>query len=59
MFLTIEEAKENILDFSQGNVKVLCIYSALIYRYKLTQYNTLNVKMSHSQLNKLKSGIEK
>ena len=24
----------------------------------MTQYNTLNVKLSHSQLNKLKSGIK-
>ena len=24
----------------------------------MTQYNTLNVQLSHSQLNKLKSGIE-
>ena len=26
--------------------------------YKITQHNTLNVKLSNSQLNKLKSGLE-
>ena len=28
------------------------------YQYKMTQYNNLNVKLSNSQLNKLKSAIE-
>ena len=28
------------------------------YQYKMTQYNSLNVKLSNSQLNKLKSGIK-
>ena len=28
------------------------------YPYKMTQYNSLNVKLSNSQLNKLKSGIK-
>ena len=28
------------------------------YQYKMTQYNTLNVKLSNSQLNKLNSGIK-
>ena len=55
MFLIIEEAKETILDFSQGTMKVLYIYFTLIwYQYKMTQYNTLNVKLSNSQLNKIK-----
>ena len=52
MFFVIEEVKETILDFSQGTVK------NLIYQYKVTQYNTLNAKLSNSQLNKLKSGIK-
>ena len=57
MFLIIEEAKETILDFSQGTMKVLHIYFTLIwYQYKMTQYNTLNVKLSNSQLNKIKFG---
>ena len=28
------------------------------YQYKMTQYNSLNVKLSSSQLNKLKSAIK-
>ena len=28
------------------------------YQYKMTQYNNLNVKLSNSQLNKLKSAIK-
>ena len=67
----VEEAKETISDFSQGTVKGLwmslynvatgcsTIYFALSeYQYKMTQYNNLNVKLSNSQLNKLKSGIK-
>ena len=30
MFLIIEEAREKILDFSQGTVKVLPVYFALV-----------------------------
>ena len=59
MFLIIEEAKEIILGFSQGTMIVLWIYFTLIwYQYKMTQYNTLNVKISNTQLNKLKYGIK-
>ena len=53
MFFIIEKAKETILDFSQGTVQVLQ-YSNII----MTQYNTLNVKLSNSQLNTLKSRIK-
>ena len=28
------------------------------YQYKMTQYNSLNVKLSNSQVNKLKSAIK-
>ena len=28
------------------------------HQYKMTQYNSLNVKLSNSQLNKLKSAIK-
>ena len=28
------------------------------YQYKMTQYNSLNVRMSSSELNKLESGIK-
>ena len=59
MFFTIEEAKKTVLDFSQGTVKVLWIYFTLIqYQHKITQNNALNVKLSNSQLNILKSGIK-
>ena len=53
MFFIIEKGKETILDFSQGTVQVLQ-YSNII----MTQYNTLNVKLSNSQLNTLKSRIK-
>ena len=53
MFFIIEKAKETILDFSQGTVQVLQ-YSNII----MTQYNTLNVKLSNSQLNTLKSRLK-
>ena len=29
-----------------------------MYQYKMIHYNTLNVKLSNSQLSKLKSGIQ-
>ena len=67
MLLIIEEAKETVLDFSQGTVKV-CEYNFIesnsiewfnFYQYKMMQYNSLNVKLSDSQLNKLKSAIKK
>ena len=54
--MMIEEAKKTVLDFSQGTVKVFQFYFLL--QYKMTQYNTLNVKLSTSQLNKLKSAIK-
>ena len=56
MFFIIEEAKKTVLDFSQGTVKVFSFYFLL--KYKMTQYNTLNEKLSDSQLNKLKSGVK-
>ena len=60
MFFIIEEATETVLDFSKRTVKVLRFSSILIkYQYKMTQYNTLNVKLSNSQLNKIKSAIKK
>ena len=33
-------------------------YSLIFYQYKITQYNSLNVKLSNSQLSKLKSEIK-
>ena len=67
MFFVIEKAKYTVLDFSQGTVKVLwmqfhCVQSyvnSLIFiNVKMTQYNSLNVNLSDSQLNKLKSAIK-
>ena len=55
LFIT-EEAKETILDFLQGTVKVF--FTLIYYQYRMTQYNTLNLKLSHSQLNELKSGTK-
>ena len=57
MFFIIEEAKGTILDNLNGTVKVLWFYSVLIW-YKITQYNMLNVKLSNSHLNNLKSAIK-
>ena len=53
MFFIIEKAKETILGFSEGTVQVLQ-YSNII----MTQYNTLNVKLSNSQFNTLKWRIK-
>ena len=48
MFFIIEEAKETALYFSKGTVKVLWFYFVCIwYLYKMTQYNTSNVKLSN------------
>ena len=60
MLFIIEEAKVTILNFAQGTVKVFhnLTFVLIKYQYKVTQYNTLNVKLSNSQLNKLKSGIK-
>ena len=66
MFSIIEEAKETFLDFSQGNVKVcecnFVEYNSTkqfnFYQYKMKQCNSLNVKLSNSQLDKLKSAIK-
>ena len=58
-FLLLKKQKKTVLDFSQGTVKVLWIYFTLMqYQHKITQNNALNVKLSNSQLNILKSGIK-
>ena len=51
-FFITEEAKEKVLDFSREAVKVFYFF---FFFNKMTQYNTLNVKLSNSQLNKIKS----
>ena len=53
MSFIIEEAKETVLDFSQGTVKVLLMCSTILfcsiwYQYKMTQYRTLNLQLSNS-----------
>ena len=57
--MIIKEAKETILAFSKETVEVLWIYFTLIqYQWKMTQYNTLYLKLSNLQLNDLKSEIK-
>ena len=60
MFFIIEKVKETVWDCSKGTFQVLWFYFVLIQyiNVKMTQYNTLNVKLSISQLNKLKSAIK-
>ena len=56
MFFIIEEAKETVLDFSQGTAKEF--WFRFLLEYKMIQYNALNVKLSNSELNMLKSAIK-
>ena len=59
IFFIIGEVKETILDFSQRSVRVSQIYLAFIlYKYKMTQYNSLNVKFHNLHLNNWESGIK-
>ena len=64
MFFIIEEAKETVLDFSQGTVSFVNVIllnakcNLILINIKMTQYNSLNVKLSNSQLNKLKPTIK-
>ena len=44
MFFIIKEAKETTLNFSERTVR---IYNTIQYQYKVTLYNTLNVKLSN------------
>ena len=49
MFFVIEELEKIILYFWQKTVTALEIYLALMeYQYKITQYNSLNVKLLNS-----------
>ena len=56
MFFFTEDAKETVLDFSQGLIQVFLFYFLVLY--KMNEYNTLNAKLSNLQLNKLKSAIK-
>ena len=66
MFFIIEECfsllkkqKKQFLIFQKEQLKY-CDFISFKYtiNIKLTQYNTLNVKLSNSQLNKLKSAMK-
>ena len=49
MFFNIEEAKETVLNFPKGTVKVLWFYFVLkSYSYKMTKHSTFNVKLLNS-----------
>ena len=56
IYFILEEAKENVLDFSQGTVKILQKFN--FFQYKMTQYDSLNVKLLNLQVNKLKSPLK-
>ena len=59
MFFIIEEVKETILNISEGPVTVLWIYFPLIkYQHKITQHNTLNIKLPNLQLRGIKLWVE-
>ena len=58
----IEEAKKTVLDFSQGTAK-FCKRNFIekwfnFYQYKMTSYNSLNIKISNLQPNRSKSAIK-
>ena len=58
IFFIIEETKETVSYFFTRNCKSFNVIKRFnFYQYKMTQYNSLNVKLSNSQLNKLKSAI--
>ena len=65
-FSLLNKQKKTILDFPKGTFKILCYNMITLERLQqikviLTQqdvYETLNVKMSNSQLNKLKFAIK-
>lgn len=49
MCIIIGKSKVTISEFSQGTAKLL---------YKMTQYDSLNIKLWRSQLDKLKSAVK-
>ena len=61
-YFILEEANETVFEFSQVTVKVLRIQiswrSLIFIDIKITQYNSLNVRLSNSHLNKLKTEIK-
>ena len=56
MFFVIEESKEGVLDFSKGTIIVMILFCFNLTL--MTQNKTLKVKLSNSQLNKLKPPIK-
>ena len=58
IYFILEEAKETVSEFSQGAVKVLFSVKLNFDQYKMTQYNSLNVTLSNSQLSKLRSAVK-
>ena len=48
-FFIIVEEKETILHFPQQTVTVI-YFTFIQYQYKMTQYKTLNIKLSQSKL---------
>ena len=59
MFFIIEEEKETVLTFHKELYKFCkCKVWFNFCQYKMTQCNSLNVKLSNSRLNKLNSAIK-
>ena len=52
-----KHCKENCKSFV-NTVLMNAKYSLIFYQYKMTQYNSLNVKLSNSQFKKLNSAIK-
>ena len=60
-YFILEEVKETVFEFSQVTLKFCecnIIRDLIFINIKMTQYNSLNVKLSDSQFNKLKSTIK-
>ena len=60
-YFILEEVKETVFEFSQVTLKFCecnIIRDLIFINIKMTQYNSLNLKLSDSQFNKLKSTIK-
>ena len=60
-YFILEEVKETVFEFSQVTLKSCecnIIRDLIFINIKMMQYNSLNVKLSDSQFNKLKSTIK-
>ena len=56
-FSSLKKQKKPFKNFHKECESIL-IFVLIWYQLKTTQYNTVNIQLSNSQLNKLKSGIE-